>query len=37
MDILGHCQIQVTLGTYSHVLPELHGDAADRMDAILRR
>jgi len=37
MDILGHSQIQVTLGTYSHVLPELHRDAADRMDAILRR
>jgi integrase len=27
MDILGHSQIQVTLGTYSHVLPELHRDA----------
>jgi integrase len=35
MDILGHSRIQVTLGTYSHVLPELHRDAAARMDAVL--
>lgn len=34
-SILGHSQISLTLGTYSHVLPELQRDAAERMDAIL--
>jgi integrase len=31
MEILGHSQISLTLGTYSHVVPELAQDAADRM------
>jgi integrase len=31
MDVLGHSQISLTLGTYSHVVPELARDAADRM------
>jgi hypothetical protein len=31
MQILGHSQITLTLGTYSHVVPELAQDAADRM------
>lgn len=31
MQILGHSQITLTLGTYSHVLPELAYDAAARM------
>jgi integrase len=31
MQILGHSQISLTLGTYSHVMPELAQDAADRV------
>jgi integrase len=31
MQILGHSQITLTLGTYSHVVPELQRDAANRM------
>ena len=36
MEILGHSKVSVTLDTYSHVLPVLHGDAAERMDAVLK-
>ncbi|CAN5467282.1 hypothetical protein BH18ACT8_BH18ACT8_15820 [soil metagenome] len=35
MDILGHSAISLTLGTYSHVLPELHQDAAERVGMAL--
>jgi integrase len=35
MEILGHSQISLTLGTYSHVLPELRRQAADRLDALM--
>jgi integrase len=35
MELLGHSQISVTLNTYSHVVPALRRDAADKMDAIL--
>ena len=31
MEILGHSQISLTLGTYSHVVPELATDAAERV------
>jgi integrase len=31
MQILGHSQISLTLGTYRHVMPELAQDAADRV------
>ena len=31
MQILGHSQISLTLGTYSHVVPELAEDAAVRV------
>jgi len=34
-SILGHSQISLTLGTYSHAIPELQMDAAERMDALL--
>jgi integrase len=37
METLGHSQISLTLNTYSHVLPALQSDAADKMDAILKR
>jgi hypothetical protein len=36
METLGHSQISLTLDTYSHILPALQQDAADRMDAALR-
>src|SRR4051794_7346105 len=35
MEILGHSQISLTLGTYSHVAPELSQDAARRMGEAL--
>jgi integrase len=31
MELLGHSQITLTLGTYTHVVPELARDAAERM------
>lgn len=37
MEILGHSEIGMTLNTYSHVLPQLRRQAAERMDDILRR
>jgi integrase len=35
MEMLGHSQIGLTLGTYSHVAPELAEDAAKRMGEAL--
>jgi integrase len=35
-EMLGHASITLTLGTYSHVLPTMHRQAADRLDARLR-
>lgn len=35
MEVLGHSQITLTLNTYSHVMPSLQQEAADRMDAVL--
>ncbi|MCL5744442.1 MAG: site-specific integrase [Acidobacteria bacterium] len=35
MELLGHSQIAITMNTYSHVVPALRKDAADKMDAIL--
>jgi integrase len=35
-ELLGHSSIQVTMGVYSHVIPSLKRDAADRMDELLR-
>lgn len=37
MEILGHSQINVTMNTYSHVLPALQRDAASRLDELLTR
>jgi integrase len=31
MEVLGHSQISLTLGTYSHVVPEVAEEAAKRM------
>ncbi len=33
MEILGHSQISMTANTYTHVIPQLERDAADRLDA----
>lgn len=35
METLGHSQISLTLNTYSHVLPALQRDAAERMNRFL--
>jgi integrase len=35
MQVLGHSQISLTLGTYSHAVPELAQDAAERMGTAL--
>lgn len=35
MEILGHSQIAITMNTYTHVIPELRNDAADRMESLL--
>jgi integrase len=35
METLGHSQISLTMNTYSHVMPALRQEAADRMDALL--
>ena len=35
MEILGHSQIALTMNTYSHVMPVMEREAADRMDAAL--
>jgi integrase len=34
MEILGHSQIGITMNLYGHILPELHDEAAEKMDAI---
>ena len=35
MEILGHSEVNMTLNTYSHVIPQLRQEAAERMDEIL--
>jgi integrase len=37
MEILGHSEIALTMNAYSHVVPELQREAANRMQAILER
>ena len=34
-EVLGHSSIAITLGTYSHVAPTVHKDAAERMEELL--
>jgi integrase len=34
---LGHSTVNLTLNTYSHVLPGLQQEAADTMDRLLRQ
>ena len=33
-ETLGHSTITLTLDTYSHVIPAMHGEAAAAMDAV---
>ncbi len=35
MEIIGHSRISLTLGTYSHIVPELSMDEAGRMGTAL--
>jgi integrase len=35
VEVVGHSQISLTMNTYSHVVPELKRDAADRMGEAL--
>lgn len=35
MDILGHSQISLTMNLYSHVIPTMQAEVADRIDEIL--
>ena len=35
METLGHSQISLTMNTYSHVVPALQREAADRMEAVV--
>lgn len=35
METLGHSQISLTMNTYSHVIPALQREAADRMEEVL--
>jgi integrase len=35
METLGHSQISLTMNTYSHVIPALQREAADRMEQLL--
>ena len=37
METLGHSQISLTLNTYSHVLPALQREAADKIDGVLSK
>ncbi|MHB1324976.1 MAG: site-specific integrase [Thermoleophilia bacterium] len=37
METLGHSQISLTMNRYSHVMPVLQREAAEKMDAILLR
>jgi integrase len=37
MEVLRHSEIALTMNAYSHVVPELQREAAQRMQAILER
>jgi integrase len=36
-EMLGHSTITLTLDTYSHSIPSMHGEAADTMEAIISK
>jgi integrase len=33
-EMLGHSNVGITLSTYGHVMPGMHREAADRLDAL---
>jgi len=35
-SLLGHSSIVLTLDTYSHVMPSLHGETADKLDEVFK-
>ncbi len=35
METLGHSGIAITMNTYSHVIPTLQREAAERLDTLL--
>jgi integrase len=35
MEFLGHSSVTLTMDTYTHVMPAMKREAADRMEAIL--
>ena len=35
MEMLGHSTIALTMNVYSHVIPELQREAAEKMEAVL--
>ena len=35
MEFLGHTEIGTTMNTYSHIVPELRREAAERMDDVI--
>ena len=35
MEVLGHSEVGMTLNTYSHVIPQLRREAAERMNQLL--
>jgi integrase len=35
-ETLGHSSVAITLDTYSHVLPSMQRDSADRMNRLLQ-
>jgi len=35
MEILGHSDISLTMNTYSHVVPDVMREAAEKIDAAL--
>lgn len=36
-ELLGHSTIALTMDTYSHVLPAMHDELAQQMDALLAK
>jgi integrase len=36
-DRLGHANIAITLDIYSHVLPDMQTEAAERIDGVLKK
>ena len=33
-ELLGHSTIVLTLDTYSHIIPSMHSETADKMDSV---